>query len=380
MKKKLALASLIGLFCIITLAPVGYAQEKQRYSVAKDEVISDDLFVAADSVQIDGKVEGDVYAAASTVIVTGFITGDLITAGETITVSGTVGDDIIAAGKTIDLDGARVTGSARVFALTVLADDKTAIDETLVFGAQTMNIVGTVGRNVVGAAADASVDARIGRDVLVGASNFSVSDTSVISGNVTYSAAENARIEEGAEITGAVKELAPAPTPKEQTTERNAFAGMNVGFRMWSYFAALLVGVVCIRFGREFVKSAADTINKKMFASLGWGMIMLIFAPIALLFLMFTLIGIPLALFLLLLYIFELYASKIIVGAWLGEKINTKLKQKSDNPYMKYALGLLVLYVVNMLPVVSLFTSLFSLLAGLGAIVLAKKEMFAAKK
>src|SRR3989344_3880748 len=67
--------------------------EKGSVEIAKDEVINDDLFVAAEAIDIEGTVNGDVYLGAETVMVNGIINGDLHVGTGTFYLGGMVRDD-----------------------------------------------------------------------------------------------------------------------------------------------------------------------------------------------------------------------------------------------------------------------------------------------
>lgn len=89
--------------------------------IAVDEVVHDDVYLAANYVHIagvvegvavvnasdvliDGVVEGDVFIWASTATISGEIHGNLLFAGQKLTLSGQVGDSLFFGGGAIELD------------------------------------------------------------------------------------------------------------------------------------------------------------------------------------------------------------------------------------------------------------------------------------
>jgi len=78
------------------------------------------------------------------------------------------------------------------------------------------------------------------------------------------------------------------------------------------------------------------------------------------------LITIPFVVIYLLGYIIAAYLAKIPVAVWLGRFILGKLNRPSG-PYMALFVGLLVLYIVFMLPILGIVAQLVAALLGLGA-------------
>ncbi|MGD2176886.1 MAG: hypothetical protein PVG71_03590, partial [Anaerolineae bacterium] len=73
--------------------------------IGADEVIEDDLYVAAGEFTLDGTVEGDLVVVGSTVTINGTVEGDLIAAGQSVIVNGSVADDARVAGFELRVQG-----------------------------------------------------------------------------------------------------------------------------------------------------------------------------------------------------------------------------------------------------------------------------------
>ena len=103
------------------------------YTLAADEVLEEDLFVAGETININGKVEGDLYAAGGVLNITGEVTGDILATGGSITISATTGDDIRVAGGNIIISGASIGDSLNVFGGNIIVDNDTVIGGSLIF-------------------------------------------------------------------------------------------------------------------------------------------------------------------------------------------------------------------------------------------------------
>ena len=102
--------------------------------IESDEVIDDDLYLAARIITVNGTINGDLVAAGSTVTINGVVRGDLIAAGQSIVISGdlqddarltaaiitlkssaTIGDDLVAAGYSLETEPGSDVGGSMLF-------------------------------------------------------------------------------------------------------------------------------------------------------------------------------------------------------------------------------------------------------------------------
>jgi hypothetical protein len=107
------LAILLALVGLFAAAPARAADTRSgdQVVIGRGEVIEDDLYVAANSVTIDGTINGDLVAVGSQITINGTVKGDLLAAAQGIAINGTVNDDVRAAGQAIMLGpSARVAG------------------------------------------------------------------------------------------------------------------------------------------------------------------------------------------------------------------------------------------------------------------------------
>lgn len=103
----------VGLMLLLSLASVAVAAEVRGgegegeiFRLPTGEVISDDLYVAAEEIFIDGIVEGDLVAAGGYIEVNGRVAGDVILTGGGIMINGAIEDDARLAGGGITIAGA----------------------------------------------------------------------------------------------------------------------------------------------------------------------------------------------------------------------------------------------------------------------------------
>ena len=142
----------VGFF---SLSPVLAADPEELFRggpsvrVGADEAIQHDLFMAGDSINIDGSVLGDVVAVGERVVVDGTVAGDLWIAARSIRINGTVAGDVRALGQDLIVEGG-VEGNVQVAAQNVAVGPGATVGGDLLVGSESLDIKGTVQGDVSG--------------------------------------------------------------------------------------------------------------------------------------------------------------------------------------------------------------------------------------
>jgi cytoskeletal protein CcmA (bactofilin family) len=209
--------------------------------VRVNEIINSSLFTVSDSVIIDGQINGDLIALSKNISVNGQISGDIIALTEEITING------------------QVDGNIRVFGSVI-------------------NLNGPVARNVTVLANQVNLktDSKISWDAYIASYN----------------------LENNGQIEGELKSYIFKNKGAKKT---------NLWLYLWPFifklFCALIVGLVLIFIGRGFLPKISKALEKNPWRSLAPGALICFLSPFVVLFLGLTLIGLPLALIILALWI-----------------------------------------------------------------------------
>ena len=327
-------------------------------------------------------IDSDLYVAGGTIIIDGTINGDLIAAGKIIRVNGPVNGSIIAIGGTVDING-EVTHAVRIIG-------------------ETLNISGTIGRDLLVAGDDVSLasTAEIGSDLLLGAGtalidglikgdinsgvdNLIIASTASIQGKLTYISENEANIQSGAQIRGTITHKLPDVKERLVTgTHRIPNVGerlLTIGLwgKVIGFLMTLVLGIIIVLLAPRRVKAVTESIRTRPWASLGWGAIILIFTPIAALIVCITIIGLPLGLITLVLYSIAIYLTQLFVGLLIGQLIIGASKRVETKAALvgALALGLAILSLLKLIPFVGFFLGLATVLFGLGAILVSERKL-----
>jgi cytoskeletal protein CcmA (bactofilin family) len=209
--------------------------------VRSDQTIPHDLFLAGETILIEGTVQGDVMAF-----------------GNTVTVNGTIEGDLWAAGNTV-LSNGRVRGDLRV-------------------GANRLVVGGEVGRNVLAGVNSVVVgeSGRVGGDLMAFAARMEVAGQ--VRGDISGRTEAYRR-------TGTIggRELVQIRPRQERAEPREqASPAQWLLDRARHWLGVVLVGALLLLIWRGGMLNAMTTIARRPLASLGSGMLALVASIVAL--------------------------------------------------------------------------------------------------
>lgn len=383
MKKFKALAvvavlALVGLFAA-PLAAHGGAHAGSHFksgdvtTVGKGEVMDSSAYLAGKTVSVAGIIKGDLYCAGQTIDITGTVEGDVICAGQTVTISGDVLGDVRVAGQTVSLSGP-IARSVTAFGqtVTVNSDASVAMDATI-FGTS-LQIGGKIGRDAAVGGETVALAGAIGRDVTATTEQLSLSDAARIGGNLDYTSSKQLSRDGSAAVAG--QTVRHDPPQDAQANMADKWAAQFMGVAYW-FGAWAVLGLIML----AFCSRNANTTTKLMIGQGGWALLAglgaLLLTPIAAGLLMFTFLGIPAGIILLLLWVVALLMayvySALALGQWVTSQTGWTLKWPM---VMSLGLGLVLLAMVMLIPYVGGMVSFAALVWGLGGTVLTCTRYF----
>ena len=220
---------------------------EQMAWVEAGEIIDDDLFIAGNTVVVEGTVMGDVYAAGNNVRITGNVTGDVFAAGGTVDVSGNVGQDVLIAGGSLNIRGAKIGDGLTMAGGNIFVSNDASVSGGLIFGGGNVNIDSPINRGVVGGGGMVNLNNRVGKSAYIGAGNLNLGSGAIINGDLVFSGENDPVLAEGASVAGQISKIWPEKMTEAGRAGREAAeGGLKLGFKLWSYLAALLTGTVLL--------------------------------------------------------------------------------------------------------------------------------------
>ncbi len=335
--------------------------------------IDRDYVAAGETVEISGIVNGDVYAAGAQIVVDGTINGDLLAAGGTVTITGVVTQDIRVMGGRVTIAG-EIGRNVTVAGGNVELLPSALLRGNLVAAGGSVEMAAVVEQDVKVAAGKSLVSNRVGGDATIAAGSIRLTSKAAVDGNLIYWSEWPASIDDQAFIGGRVVRR-PLPAVPSSQDLLLAFAGLKLTLAAAGFLSSLVLGLLLFRFYPHAMERTSDHLLEQPFASLGIGLLVVLLTPLAIAVFAATLIGIPLALVLLCWYAVILYVSRIAVIAFAGRLLFEQAGVGS-HPRWGFLLGLVLYYLVTLLPVVGFVMTFLTVLLGTGALVRTKKDVY----
>ncbi len=349
-----------------------HAEWRKRVVLSAGQEVQGDYFAFGPFVEISGTVHGDVYAAGAEVLVDGVVDGDLIVAGGNVTISGVVTQDARVAGGNVTLSGTIKRN------VTLAGGDGHMTESAHVAGnvlaaAANLMMRGPIDGDVRVGAGNVTLSSRTGGALAVGAAAIRLTSKASVGKDFRYWSNDEASIDEGAMVSGAVTRH-PIPEVLKGEEVKRGVAGMKIVAGAVSFVSTLLLGLLLLRVYPIFTPRVASVIKEQPWVVLGVGGAMLFGVPLLILLCMVSLLGIPIGLMLGAMYLVTLYLGRVFVMLWFGQRL-LRLVSDSSSPAWAFVTGLVVYFIVSVVPFVGGLITLATMAVGFGALLITKKEL-----
>lgn len=405
---------LLPLLLLLIVVPTTFAfdgRDGETVIIAEDEVVADDLYVAANKLIVNGTIQGDLFAGVNEIEINGTVEGDVLAIGNALIMNGTINDDLRYAGQALIVaDNASVGGDLLTGGYGIAIGDAAEIGGDVLFGAFGAELDGTIGGDVTGGGNGVAINGIIGGNVELGVSGagdappfdpllfnpnvpdnlprvdagLHVANSASVGGDFSYESSQQANIPAGV-VAGGLNFEQVEIEAEEEVSFATQFGG-----RLWSSvqrgLVLILLGWLMLRFAPNLLKSSADNLTSNVGGGLLSGVLLYFGWPLLLIFGLIVVImlaalfgiinlgaisgiilGLGLALLAieLILYILVLaFVGYLLVG-WL---VGTRLVPNSNQPIIPLAVGTFLLVILAAIPYVGGLVQFAIGVAGLGAI------------
>jgi len=376
-------AIIIGLAGFAGPAAAFELRNGREVTVQKGETVNGTLVAAGQTIVINGDVLGDIICAGQNISINGAVDGDIICAGQTVDITNSVSGSIRLVAQTIDITGP-IGRNATVAAQTIKSDSQ--VKGEMFFASQSAAIGGRIGKDVAGAARSITLSSDIGGNAQFRDGNLILKNTAAIGGALSYVSANDAAIEAGARIANGARRYDPPANENLPILERHkkTFSEkiLDEAMKLLCYMAfALAFALAFVFLFKGPATKAAAAMLVKPGRSFGIGLLSLLVTPISIVLLMITIIGIPVAMVVLLLFLVAIFLSCLLAAIAVGRKIVAKyFKGKQDSLPAQALAGVVVLWLLSLIPVLGKVLMLVAVSWGLGGIYyMFKKDKAAAQ-
>lgn len=310
--------------------------------------VAGDVVALARGLEIGGTVSGDVLGAAEDVEIKGKVEGNVRVVGDSVEIKGTVVKNVMAAGsRVVVAEGAVVEGSFDVFA-------------------EILEIRGEVKGPVHGRANRAVISGVVGPvNLVMHGGGLALTKTARINGDFVYQGSQPLTQESGAVVVGKIifDEVQTKGAVLPQLTSQFWWK------RILRLFSLLTVAIICWAVAKRFFVLGAVYLQRRPWQSVGVGVLTMLAVPIISFALLFTVIGIPLALILMVKLAVFLYVGQVTVSYALGQWLVAKLKRtESVSPYAELIIGTVIFIALGSLPWLGGILTWLGVFGGAGAL------------
>jgi hypothetical protein len=296
---------------------------------------------SGEMISIDHPVDDDVFAAGSVVNINAPVNSAVV-AGGTVNINAPVRGDVFAAGGQVyinsDVGGKVVTAGGNI------------------------NLGGNIGTNLVAAGGNVNIlqGRVVGKDALISGGN--VINAGRINGNLTVYASSF-------QNTGSAGSVNFQRTETSREQPRGGFNAFGVLFAI-GYF---ILGLIMLRYMPLLFAAIDSDIKKSTILRTIVGFVSIIVSVVVILIIAITVIGLPIAMILMLLFIAALMLTGIFVsfslGRWIGDLMNLKYGDMA-----LFVIGFVIMNILFLLPYIGGIIGIISASLGYGAILYAVRD------
>lgn len=390
--KKIIIAAAIFFVLPLGVVAAGLSNNQENFYLGPDQVLNRNLYRAGNVIIIEGQVNGDVFLVGNSVTIKGPVAGSVFVLGNQVNLTGEVAGSVFAVASTISVTG-EVAGSVRTLASNFSLNstvgenlffagsvatigDQASIGWDLFFAGASLEIAAPINRHADLRGASLVLNQRVGGDAFVDlkeTGSMVLLPAAVIEGNLTYLAGSENRLDirEGATIIGQTNFQSVERAPKgwfDFITPQFLFR------KVIAIFSLIIVGLVLIALAKKQTDRIVDFMINRFWSALGWGVIYFIITPVIAILLLLTIIGIPLAIILMILYFLVLYFSQIVAAIALGA-LFIQLINKKKEPSLMFSmiLGVIIFVFLTSLPFLGWAIKLVAIWWGFGACLTIKR-------
>ncbi len=261
-----------------------------------EATIDGDVFAAAGRIDIDETKAKDMILAAGLITLMEFQAADLLAAGGEVEIEGEVSEDLIAAGGRI-----RLRADSRIAGYALLAGGE-------------IDLAGSIGGDLKAAGGRIRLSGEIQGNVDLAGGEIILAPGTRIAGHLTYRSNSKADIAADAVVSGGIEQI------EVETFDLSIWSWIGLALLVWliAVLSLTLLAAGLHSFDLGLIRGAERTLRTQPWAALALGFALLVAVPIGGNLLLASIIGLPLAVFILSLYCVLSLIGLVAAAYWAG--------------------------------------------------------------
>ncbi|HBE80537.1 MAG TPA: hypothetical protein DDW65_22540 [Firmicutes bacterium] len=330
-------------------------------TIEKGQVVAGDVLFSGERLEVDGEIKGDLLVWSGEVVINGRIDGSILgVAWDQLIINGQVSGSIRGFANEMKIGG-RIDGSITVFAASIETSRQSLIGRGILGTFSNVNLQGTINDSVhLKSAPETKIGGRINGDLQVQGVPPTWQAPLEIAGTVNdYSgvAGNPAKIK-GINVRGGYYLHQPR---HDSLLPPGIITLISI---VW-FIGSLLASLILFRLFPKTLWQITEPSHYNFRRSILTGLVSLIGIPIVIVILIFTMVGIPLAILLGLIYLILILFFGIPVNLWFGRLIF----RSRFHPSLMMVLAGILMVLISLIPIINMAFMLIFLLVGTGMMV-----------
>lgn len=367
------IAAFLGVCAMVVIPGVSHAAQAkavENFSVARSEVVEDNIYVAERIGVIEGTLKKDLVTAGANILVTGMVERDIIAAGGTLELLGDVNGNVRAVGGTITI-GKDVSGDVVIAGGVVHIAPGATVKGDVIVAAGQLIVDGTVEGSITAASKDVVINGTIGKNVSIRLNQrLSFGKGAKVDGDLNYRSIAPAVMGEGAMIAGKTDFQKIEQPTRMGERARDAFLGF-IGFvALIKLLAMLVTAVAAVVLFKKPIQALVKTSTEHFGREMVRGFVVMVVVPVAIVVALISLVGMAFGVIGILLYALLVVMAKIFGGILFGVVLVKLMKKAKEYEvtWQNAAIGVVAIEVVWLVPIIGWVSVFLIFLASLGSI------------
>lgn len=335
-----------------------------------EHTIGTDRFIAGCPITVVRPVAGDLIAAGCSLDILSEVAGDLVVAGGELRLTAPVKQGVYAAGGRVTIDGT-VQRNVRAAGGRVILGPNAKVAGNFTAAGGQVDIDGAVGGYLQVGGGRVRINGPVAGDVEVGAGDIEIGPKALIEGKLRFASRHELQQDPAAQVRGGVEKIegSDAWFASHQWND-----GEHHGHHwIWTAGVLIIAAILALALPRLY-GDVAQTARASWSKWLLVGFVALVCVPILALISLITVIGIPLALLLMALYLVLLLLGYASAGVALGDiGLRHWSAERAGKAGWRIAAAVLAMLAISLLgriPFLGGLLTLLAMLTGMGALLL----------
>lgn len=299
-------------------------------TVSLQESIEGDLFIAGGEMSIQGSIEEDLVALGGDIAIGGPVGDDVRILGGNVTITSSIGDDLIIVGGEVTVaESAEIGGDVHVYGGTAVIDG--AVGGNLLIRSGTAKVSGEIAGDADVRADTVRFSASVQGNAILSSNDLKIQNTAYFAQDVHYWQPQGPYYFAGATVQGKAEydeSLSYQALDEMKKTAGEAFAAGLLAIAGYNLLSSALLILILVLVTKTYFVDGAKRLQKEPLLSLWYGFLYLLVTPFIALFFCLTVIGIPIGLFIGVLYLFTVFFAKPFTAVLLAKWVQLHYEKK----------------------------------------------------